>query len=88
MKNLPLIITFLLSIVVSGQVTEEELPYATLPEYPETYTGGTMAGRMVDALGFRYYWATQDLKEGDLNYKISEDARSTEETLDHILNLS
>lgn len=47
-----------------------------------------MAARMVDGLGFRYYWATEDLRKSDLEYKPNEDVRSTGETIDHILNLS
>lgn len=71
-----------------AQISEEKFPYHELPNYPETYTAGTMAARMVDALGFRYYWATEDLKASDLAYKPNDDVRSTGETIDHILDLS
>ena len=73
---------------MTSQITDDQLPYYEVPEYPETFTAGTMAARMVDALGFRYYWATEGLNEVDLNYKPAEDVRSTGETVDHILNLS
>jgi hypothetical protein len=73
---------------MSAQVTEEQLPYNEIPEYPESFTAGTMAARMVDALGFRYYWATKDLRESDLEYKPNDDVRSTGETVEHILSLS
>ena len=43
---------------------------------------------MVDGLGFRYYWATEGLTQSDLNFKPNEEARTTEETIDHILGLS
>ena len=43
---------------------------------------------MVDGLGFRYYWATDGLREQDLSYKPSEEARTTSETIDHIYGLS
>ena len=59
-----------------------------MPDYPETYTAGTVAGRMVESLGFRYYWATEGLMQADLVYKPNEDVRSTLETIDHIYNLS
>lgn len=66
----------------------DNLPYYDVPEYAETFTPGTMAARMVDALGFRFYWATYDLKEKDLAYKFNDDGRSTEETINHIYDLS
>ena len=43
---------------------------------------------MIDALGFRYYWATKDLRAEDLSYKPSEDSRSARETLEHLYGLS
>lgn len=87
MKTLFLLLTFSSSLILVGQ-TEEQLPYYQLAEYPETFTAGTMAARMVDALGFRYYWATADLTKSDLIYRPNEDVRSTGETIEHILNLS
>lgn len=67
---------------------EQKLPYYEIPNYPEAYTAGTVAARVVDGLGFRYYWATEGLRAEDLSYKPSADARSTEETLYHIYDLS
>lgn len=63
-------------------------PYHELPEYPIEFTAGTMASRMVDALGFRFYWATNNLNEKDLSYKANSDSRSVEETIKHIYDLS
>ena len=88
MKNILFLVMISLSSLSVAQVTEEQFPYYEVPEYPETFTAGTMAARMVDALGFRYYWATEDLRGSDLEYKPNEDVRSTRETVDHILNLS
>lgn len=68
--------------------TLSELPYYEIPENPSEYTAETVAARMVDGLGFRYYWATEGLREEDLSYKPSEDARTTDQTLDHILGLT
>ncbi len=67
---------------------EVKLPYYEVPEYPESYTAGTMAARMIDALGFRFYWSSEGLTETDLVYKPNDDVRSTEKTIDHILGLS
>lgn len=65
-----------------------DLPYYEIPPYPESYTAETAAARMIDGLGFRYYWASKGLTEKDLAYKPSEDGRSAAETLDHIYGLS
>lgn len=71
-----------------SQDTETELPYYQIPEAPAEYTAGTVAARMVDGLGFRYYWATEGLREEDLAFKPNEDARTTAETIDHIYGLT
>jgi len=64
------------------------LPYYEIPDYPEAYTPETVAARMIDGLGFRYYWATEGLRPEDLAFKPSAEARTTEETIDHIYGLS
>jgi len=80
---------FIVSSVSFGQDTKEmDLPYYEVPDYPEEFTAGTMAARMVDALGFRYYWASDSLTEKDLAYKANEAGRSAEETIKHIYDLS
>ena len=66
---------------------ENILPYAEIPAYPEEYNSCTVAARMIDGLGFRYYWATEGLRQEDLDFKPSEDARATIETVDHIHGL-
>ena len=89
MKCFSTVVCFFTLFVMNAQdMNEQELPYAQIPEYPETYTAGSIVSRMIDGLGFRYYWATEDLREEDLLYRPGKDSRSTEETLDHILGLS
>lgn len=83
--------TLLFILLFSGLLSfgqSEELPYYELPEYPSEYTSGTVAGRMVDALGFRFYWASEGLREEDLSYRPNDESRSTNETLIHIFELS
>jgi hypothetical protein len=43
---------------------------------------------MIEGLGYRYYWASESLSETDLEYKSSEDARSTLEIIKHIYSLT
>lgn len=64
------------------------LPYYQIPDYPEKYTAGNVIARMVDGLGYRYYWASEGLRAEDLAYAPSEDSRDAEHTLEHIYDLS
>ncbi|WP_298894235.1 hypothetical protein [uncultured Psychroserpens sp.] len=89
MKNTILFIALILSSISYAQDTsEEKLPYYEVPEYSKEFTAGTMAARMIDGLGFRFYWSSEGLTEKDLTYRPSEEVRSSEETIDHILDLS
>ncbi|HMQ49677.1 MAG TPA: hypothetical protein PKA00_19495 [Saprospiraceae bacterium] len=65
-----------------------ELPYRQIPDAPDAYNACTVVARMIDGLGFRYYWATDSLRAEDLAYKPSEDARTSAETLDHVFSMS
>lgn len=69
------------------QPMQDSLPYYEIPEYPSTYTATSVVARMIDGLGFRYYWATMGLRQEDLDFKPSPDARTSAETLDHIYGL-
>ena len=65
-----------------------DLPYYEIPAYPETFTAGNVAARMIDGLGYRYYWATEGLREEDLKFRPGKEARTSLETLEHIYELS
>lgn len=87
-KTATITVLILTQIIYSQEAREEPIPYAEIPEYPGEYTAGTVVSRMIDGLGFRYYWATQGLRPEDLGYKPSETNRTIEETVDHVYNLS
>ena len=63
-------------------------PYKNISKYPATLTAGAIIARMIDGLGFRYYWATDGLRKEDLAYRPSKGSFSTLETIDHIFGLS
>ncbi len=86
MKNLLFAMSLLFSTALSAQ--NSGLPYADISETPEDYTIGNFASRMVDGLGFRFYWATEGLTSENVAYRPSEETRSIEETIDHIVNLT
>jgi uncharacterized damage-inducible protein DinB len=93
---LSILFLFLVSEVPAQNSNETEtepypntdLSYSRIPEAPASYSAGNVAARIIDGLGFRYYWATEDLRKTDLDYKPSENARTTSETIQHIYGLS
>jgi len=89
MKSIINVLTLVFFIsTYSQEAMDEKLPYYEIPDYPENFTAGTVSARMLDGLGFRYYWATEGLRVEDLNYKPSDESRTCKETVDHILGLS
>ena len=71
------IIFIVLSLAITSNTLAQQKPYYyTIPDTPTTYTAATVAARLVDGLGFRYFWATEGLTEKDLNYKPSAEART------------
>jgi hypothetical protein len=74
------------SLTLNAQTTD--LPYYQIPDYPASYGPGTVAARMVDGLGFRYYWATEGLRAEDLAWSPGDEARSSMATIQHIYGLS
>ena len=62
--------------------------FKDISEYPTEINNGNIISRMINGLGYRYYWATEKLKENDLIYRPSKNAYSTKETMVHIFTLS
>ncbi|KAA5824440.1 hypothetical protein FPF71_09680 [Algibacter amylolyticus] len=87
MRTSLLILNLLFTTVFMAQI-EEELPFYEIPDNPETYTAGTVAARTIDGLGFRFYWATQGLRNEDLSHKTCASGRTSAETIAHIYALS
>jgi len=67
---------------------DKSIPYFQIPDAPNHYSGGAVLSRTIDGLGYRYYWATHQLRVEDLNYNPGNDGRSARETLDHLYGLS
>ena len=70
MKTRLFILTLILTTTMIAQ--NNDLPYYEMPEPSKYFTAGTVAARQVDALGFRFYHATNGLTETDLAYKPSD----------------
>jgi hypothetical protein len=76
-------------VLVSSNLLAQQKPYYyNIPDTPKTYTAAAVAARLVDGLGFRYFWATEGLRDKDLAFRPSDSARSSFETLKHLFDLT
>ena len=75
---------FLFNISVMAQ----ELPFSSIPQSPANYTAINSINRMLQGLGFRYFWATEGLRKIDLEYTPTKNSQNTLEILQHIFVLS
>lgn len=85
MRALFFILLGLYHLTIMSQTSEY---FKDISEYPTEINNGNIISRMINGLGYRYYWATEKLKENDLRYRPSKDAYSTKETMVHIFTLS
>ncbi len=67
---------------------EKEVPFYSIPDAAESYTPASVAARMIEGLGFRYRWATENLTAHDLAYAPDSTARTSMQTMEHLLGLS
>ena len=90
MRNILITFIFLFTLSINAQTDKKEidLPFSEIGEYPTDFSQANIISRMIEGLGYRYYWATKSLTENDLNYKSSEDARSTIQIIEHIYSLT
>ena len=86
MKKIIIVILTIIPLTINSQ--EKKLPFSEIADYPTEYTPTNVISRLIDGLGYRFYWATESLTENDLYYKPSEDSRSTMEVIEHIYGLS
>ena len=51
------------------------LPFSSIPDAPASYSATTVMSRMMDGLGYRYYWASEGLTDEVLDYRVGMYAR-------------
>lgn len=85
MKIIPILLFSLLTVAC---VCQDKSYFYQIPDYPGQYTAPAVAARMVDGLGFRYYWATEGLTDKDLRFKPGDSSRTSLETIEHIFQLT
>jgi hypothetical protein len=76
------------NVYTQNQPNTNMLPFQDISDYPDTFTKENLVARMIDGLGFRFFWATEGLRTEDLVFRPTPEARNSEETIDHIMGLS
>lgn len=66
----------------------QDLPFSRLSPVPEEISTSNVLARLIDGLGFRYRWATEDLREDDLAFRPVESSMSIQEVMVHIYDLA
>lgn len=65
----------------------ETATFSQISTYPTQLNTGTILARMVEGIGFKYFWATEGLTESDLAYSPGNENRTLLQTLDHMYNM-
>ena len=82
------LIIMIILFAVTSINSQGKLPYREIPMMEESYTAQNTVARMIDGLGFRYYWATKGLRAKDLAYQPKGEGRDCEQTVNHLYDLS
>ncbi len=61
--------------------------YYRIPAYPDHLSGTSVLTRMLDGLGFRFYWATEGLRAEDYDFRPAKDTMSIGELVKHVWSL-
>ncbi len=80
----------IISTSLSAQNMSEEshFSFREIPEYDNVFTSGKIAARMIDGLGFRFYWSKEGLTRENMDFRPSAEIRSIEETIEHIHSMT
>ena len=82
------LIIMIILFAVTSINSQGKLPYREIPMMKESYTAQNTVARMIDGLGFRYYWATKGLRAKDLAYQPKGEGRDCQQTVNHLYDLS
>jgi hypothetical protein len=61
--------------------------YYRLESYPDRVSAGSVVARLLDGLGFRFYWATEGLRPEDYGFRPATDTMSIGELVLHVWDL-
>ncbi|MFX1251661.1 MAG: hypothetical protein ACFFCZ_08625 [Promethearchaeota archaeon] len=61
--------------------------FKSITTYPDRIDGTAVITRLIDGLGYRFFWATEGLRETDYHYCPGNDCKSIAELIKHIWGL-
>jgi len=61
--------------------------YYRIPDYPDKLSSTAVLARMLDGLGFRFFWATEGLRDEDYAFRPAADTMSIGELVMHVWQL-
>jgi len=68
-------------------MSADTVPFYKIPDPPAAASAGAILGRLADAIGFRFRWATEGIRDADLPFKPAADCWSLAQLIDHIADL-
>ena len=66
----------------------QETPFYSIEAETQEITTAHTIARLIDAIGFRYRWATEDLTENEFEFRPVESSMNLTELIRHIYDLS
>ena len=58
--------------------------FKSIENHPDEFSAANIIVRLLDGLGFRYYWTVKGMDPGNMNFRPAEGRWSIAETMDHI----
>lgn len=65
-----------------------ELPFSSIEQTQEHYSGTNVMSRFIEALGFRYRWATEGINEKEYLFRPVENSMNIYELLEHLFSMA
>lgn len=65
-----------------------ELPFANIQQTPDDYSSTNVMARFVEALGFRFRWATEGLTFAEHDFRPDPSSMSMRELLEHLYRMA
>jgi hypothetical protein len=66
----------------------EDLPFKRIDSYPAQLNGPSVIARLLDSLGFRFYWATEGLTDREYGFSPGQGCQSIGQLVGHIWSLA
>lgn len=65
-----------------------KLPFSSIEQTQDQYSGTNVMSRFIEALGFRYRWATEGITEKEFMFRPIENSMNIYELLEHLFSMA